>query len=114
MEMRIGSHAVPITAGVLRGQRARFQLFGDNVNISLSSGIKWSQRQNSCVGAGWLTPREGQSEAKGKGKLKAFFVSVDRHNGRSTRSETKATLYSRENKETTQLLVLKNILLNTY
>jgi class 3 adenylate cyclase len=30
--MRFGMHSGPVTAGVLRGDRARFQLFGDTVN----------------------------------------------------------------------------------
>jgi hypothetical protein len=30
--MRVGLHSGPVTAGVLRGDRARFQLFGDTVN----------------------------------------------------------------------------------
>ena len=30
--MRFGMHSGPVTAGVLRGERARFQLFGDTVN----------------------------------------------------------------------------------
>lgn len=32
LTVRIGMHSGPITAGVLRGDRARFQLFGDTVN----------------------------------------------------------------------------------
>jgi len=32
--MRFGLHSGPVTAGVLRGDRARFQLFGDTVNTS--------------------------------------------------------------------------------
>ena len=30
--MRFGLHSGPVTAGVLKGERARFQLFGDTVN----------------------------------------------------------------------------------
>ena len=32
LDLRIGIHSGPVTAGVLRGERARFQLFGDTVN----------------------------------------------------------------------------------
>jgi Adenylate and Guanylate cyclase catalytic domain len=42
LSLRIGIHSGPVTAGVLRGDRARFQLFGDTVNTGesdTSSGI---------------------------------------------------------------------------
>ena len=32
LAMRIGLHSGPVTAGVLRGERSRFQLFGDTVS----------------------------------------------------------------------------------
>ena len=34
LSMRFGLHSGPVTAGVLRGDRARFQLFGDTVNVA--------------------------------------------------------------------------------
>lgn len=34
--MRFGLHSGPVTAGVLKGERARFQLFGDTVNTGTS------------------------------------------------------------------------------
>ena len=34
LEMRFGLHSGPVTAGVLLGDRARFQLFGDTVNVA--------------------------------------------------------------------------------
>ena len=34
LSMRFGLHSGSCTAGVLRGQRARFQLFGDSMNTA--------------------------------------------------------------------------------
>ena len=41
LRMRIGLHSGQVTAGVLRGQKSRFQLFGDTVNTGekLSSAL---------------------------------------------------------------------------
>ena len=35
LALRVGLHSGPVTAGVLRGEKARFQLFGDTVNTSM-------------------------------------------------------------------------------
>ena len=34
LRMRFGMHSGQVTAGVLRGQKSRFQLFGDTVNTA--------------------------------------------------------------------------------
>jgi class 3 adenylate cyclase len=34
LSMRMGIHSGPVTAGVLRGERSRFQLFGDTMNTA--------------------------------------------------------------------------------
>ena len=34
LRLRCGINSGPVTAGVLRGERARFQLFGDTVNVA--------------------------------------------------------------------------------
>ena len=38
LSMRFGLHSGPVTAGVLRGDRARFQLFGDTMNMVRTRG----------------------------------------------------------------------------
>lgn len=39
LDIRIGLHSGAVTAGVLRGERARFQLFGDTMNTGESSDL---------------------------------------------------------------------------
>jgi class 3 adenylate cyclase len=36
LKLRVGLHSGPVVAGVLRGDRSRFQLFGDTVSAVLS------------------------------------------------------------------------------
>ena len=33
LALRVGLHSGPVTAGVLRGEKSRFRLFGDTVNV---------------------------------------------------------------------------------
>jgi Adenylate and Guanylate cyclase catalytic domain len=39
LKIRIGLHSGPVTAGVLRGERSRFQLFGDTVRIRVKRPV---------------------------------------------------------------------------
>lgn len=57
--LRIGLHSGPVTAGVLRGERARFQLFGDTMNTAarmeqtgIKNRIQVSQSTADCLVAG--------------------------------------------------------------
>jgi class 3 adenylate cyclase len=70
LAMRMGIHSGPVTAGVLRGERSRFQLFGDTMNTAArmeSNGIRdkiqLSQETADLLhvaGKGnWLTRRDG-------------------------------------------------------
>lgn len=69
LAMRMGIHSGPVTAGVLRGERSRFQLFGDTMNTAarmehngLRDKIQLSQETaDLLVAAGktnWLKQRE--------------------------------------------------------
>jgi len=85
LRMRIGLHSGSVTAGVLRGEKSRFQLFGDTVNTAArmeSSGIPnyihASQKTADLLlaaGKGeWLTARDTAVEIKGKGKMQTYLV----------------------------------------
>lgn len=85
LSMRFGLHSGPVTAGVLRGQKSRFQLFGDTVNTAArlestgsSNRIHVSEETARLLKeagkARWLTPREDAVQAKGKGELKTYWV----------------------------------------
>jgi class 3 adenylate cyclase len=85
LRLRVGIHSGPVTAGVLRGARSRFQLFGDTMNTASrmeSTGIRGkiqiseeSAHLLEAAGKGaWITPRDGTVFAKGKGELKSFWL----------------------------------------
>lgn len=77
--MRFGIHSGPVTAGVIRSQNARFQLFGDTVNTAA--------RMESNGVAGMIHISEetaGQLATHGKGRkllvaLHRLFDSVYAH-----------------------------------
>jgi len=85
LALRIGLHSGPTTAGVLRGAKSRFQLFGDTVNTSArmeSNGEKnrihvSAATADLLVAAGkglWVKKRTDLVEAKGKGKMQTYWV----------------------------------------
>jgi class 3 adenylate cyclase len=85
LEMRVGLHSGATTAGVLRGAKGRFQLFGDTVNTAArmeSNGVRGrihvsQATANALIAKGkshWLTAREDKVIAKGKGEMQTYFV----------------------------------------
>lgn len=84
LRIRVGLHSGPITAGVLRGERSRFQLFGDTVNTGarLESSGQGNRIHISEVTANlikeaghehWIEERKDSVHLKGKGTMKTFW-----------------------------------------
>jgi class 3 adenylate cyclase len=87
LALRSGMHSGEVTAGVLRGDKGRFQLFGDTVNTASrmeSTGTpRKIQVSESTADAlilegkeSWLVPRSEKVHAKGKGEMQTYFLEL--------------------------------------
>eukprot|EP00980_Cylindrotheca_fusiformis_P003247 scaffold735_cov116-Cylindrotheca_fusiformis.AAC.17 len=87
LELRVGVHSGQVTAGVLRGERSRFQLFGDTMNTaarmestSARSRIQISQSTaNLLLASGlsaWVAPRKSRIFVKGKVEMQTYWLIV--------------------------------------
>eukprot|EP00980_Cylindrotheca_fusiformis_P018538 scaffold6132_cov80-Cylindrotheca_fusiformis.AAC.1 len=85
LELRVGIHSGQVTAGVLRGERSRFQLFGDTMNTAARmehSGernrVQISQATADLLSeagfSNWATPRKSNIYLKGKGDMQTYWL----------------------------------------
>ena len=83
MQMRIGIHSGPITAGVLRTEKGRFQMFGDSMNTASrmeSSGQPGRVQVSEATAAllrdvpGLVLEPRGMVPIKGKGDMQTFWL----------------------------------------
>jgi class 3 adenylate cyclase len=95
LALRVGIHSGPVTAGVLRGEKARFQLFGDTVNTTArhESGGKPGKIHISKETAAliqeaghdnWIKPRRDKVYMKGKGYNETYWVIPNNNNNNAT------------------------------
>jgi class 3 adenylate cyclase len=86
LAVRVGLHSGSVTAGVLRTDRSRFQLFGDTVNTAsrMESTGEAGRIQVSAATEALLRPdgrhlleARGTVLAKGKGELRTCWLTGD-------------------------------------
>ncbi|CAB9503573.1 Receptor-type guanylate cyclase gcy [Seminavis robusta] len=87
LRLRTGLHSGSVTAGVLRGQKSRFQLFGDTVNTASrieTTGQKGRIHASQTTAdeliafgkRSWLIARSDKVVAKGKGEMQTYWIEV--------------------------------------
>ena len=102
LAMRVGLHSGPVTAGVLRGDKSRFQLFGDTVNTAArieSTGLRnkihlsheTAELLHQAGKSNWARRRTETVMAKGKGEMQTFWLVTDEELAMHQEGETLKT-----------------------
>eukprot|EP00980_Cylindrotheca_fusiformis_P031057 scaffold25755_cov147-Cylindrotheca_fusiformis.AAC.1 len=100
LDLRVGIHSGQVTAGILRGERSRFQLFGDTMNTaarmestSERNNIQMSQVTADLIVASglsaWVLPRQSKISVKGKGEMQTYWLNIKAAKGMK-RSKSKS------------------------
>ncbi|KAL7544551.1 hypothetical protein ACHAWF_007931 [Thalassiosira exigua] len=108
LDMRFGIHSGATTAGILRGTKSRFELFGDTINTAsrmestgIGGKIQVSEETAALLRrdgkARWLVRRNEMITAKGKGQLQTYWVEPQREGYRVSFSEKISNFLSSEN-----------------
>ena len=86
LQLRVGFHSGSLMAGVLRSEKARFQLFGDTVNTASrmeSTGVPGKIQisevtlallDKTMIANAKVIQREDRVEAKGKGSMQTYWL----------------------------------------
>lgn len=120
LRLRCGLHSGSITAGILRGEKSRFQLFGDTMNTASrmeSTGVPTKvqiseQTAELLIKAGkssWFVPREEKITAKGKGLLQTHWLIPNVHIRKSYANRRVSFASRRFSNLTRQLKSTRNI-----
>ncbi|KAL3918318.1 MAG: hypothetical protein SGILL_004297 [Bacillariaceae sp.] len=116
LSLRVGLHSGPVVAGVLRGDKSRFQLFGDTMNTASrmeSNGVPGrihlsQETASQLIASGkerWVVAREEKISAKGKGELSTYFLNIpDRSKGNPSDDKSFGSLSRSDRSEGSNLL----------
>ncbi|CAB9502617.1 Receptor-type guanylate cyclase gcy [Seminavis robusta] len=131
--LRVGIHSGPVTAGVLRGDRARFQLFGDTMNCCsrietsgeagrIHCSMETAELLKKEGKEAWLEKRAGGCHLKGLGEIETYWININTSprygDGSSRESESDAVtmqegaLYGMNEKKQRLILYNVDLLLN--
>ena len=109
LDMRFGIHSGATTAGILRGTKSRFELFGDTINTAsrmestgLGGKIQVSEETAELIRqdgkSSWLNKRDTMITAKGKGQLQTYWLEPRRAGYRVSFSDRVHNCYYDEEK----------------